>query len=317
MNVYTEKQELEDNLQTIKYQCSFLENWSIFSYKIIEDRIDDNFFNTTIIDDPNNYLYFSFCNDSNITCSNVGNDRGSALIRDVRDQKCIRVTSDNWNDVSVEYVDNELDTDRDYLRLSWTGADKCDFSTKQDELWQFTIDVVCSDVAIEDSRFFYTGGFDETCHVKSQFESKLGCAIVSYNQVWRFLDSNRVIFAIVLIVVGFFLAIAGYRIFIVSLFLAGLLATVAAVMVLAYQFILSKGSKQYVFWIILAVSIVLGALVGYAVARFRKVGVFLLACWGGACLGLLLNNAVMRYAESQALFWVVIAGCGLALGIIS
>lgn len=25
----------------------------------------------------------------------------------------------------------------------------------------------------------------------------------------------------------------------------------------------------------------------------------------------------MRYAESQALFWVVIAGCGLALGIIS
>lgn len=38
---------------------------------------------------------------------------------------------------------------------------------------------------------------------------------------------------------------------------------------------------------------------------------------GGACIGLILNNAVMRYAQSKALFWVVIAGCGVACGVVS
>lgn len=93
--------------------------------------------------------------------------------------------------------------------------------------------------------------------------------------------------------------------------------TMVVICVVAYKFVFNQNVKEYVGYIVLAVSAVIGAMVGYSAARFRKVGAFLLACWGGACLGLLLNNAVMRYAESQALFWIVIAGCGLAAGVIS
>lgn len=116
----------EDNLNTIKYQCSFYENFAIFTYKPIEDKIPDSEFKS-LISEPgvvNTFAYFSFCNDSNITCTNVDPQyRGPALIRDDTSNECIRVTSDNWNDVKVTYVKNKEDRSKDYLRLNWTGGD--------------------------------------------------------------------------------------------------------------------------------------------------------------------------------------------------
>ena len=229
---------------------------------------------------------------------------------------CTRVSSDNWNDVNITYVESPLDRTRDFLRLSWNGIDSC--PNYPDEKWRFSIDVVCSDIAIEDSRFFYIGGFDDdTCKIRTQFESKLGCAIVSFSQIWTYLNNNLTIFAIILIVVGVFLCLAGYRILIVTMFIAGFLATVVVLLIVVVQFIITPNTAQYVFWIWLGVSVVIGGLVGFAVAKYRRVGVFWLAFWGGAWLGLLLNNAVIRYTDSQALFWVVIVGCGLAIAILS
>jgi hypothetical protein len=320
MEVYQEDSFAEfesDNLGAVKYQWSFFENFSIFSYLPIKDKIDDDKFHTPIVGEKNLDVYFSFWNDSDIECTNPLDDRGSALLVDSSkpgELDCTRISSNNWNDVNVTYVENPIDRSRDYLRLTWEGPDPCPFASGN---WSYSIDVVCSDVSVEDSRFFYTGGYDPSCRIKTQFESKLGCAIVSFNQLWTYLKENQTVFAIILIVVGVFLSFLGYRIIIISLFIAGFLATIVVLMIVAVQFIVKPNTPQYVFWIWLAVSGVIGALLGFVVAKYRRVGIFLLACWGGACLGLLLNNAVMRYAESEALFWIVICACGLAAGVLS
>ena len=52
------------NLETVKYQCSYLERNRIFSYKIAQEKIEnDNLINTTIFGQDDLLLYFSFCDD--------------------------------------------------------------------------------------------------------------------------------------------------------------------------------------------------------------------------------------------------------------
>lgn len=129
---------------------------------------------------------------------------------------------------------------------------------------------------------------------------------MSYREVAEFLSDNYIIFGSILIVLGFFLLIFGYRLLLVALFISGVIATVLAAAVISFQFFINKNTEQYVLWIILGVSFVFGCIVGYALVKFRKGGLFILSAIGGVCIALILNSAVFRYAQSKALFWVVI-----------
>mmetsp|Transcript_7896 Transcript_7896/g.9040 ORF Transcript_7896/g.9040 Transcript_7896/m.9040 type:complete len:95 (-) Transcript_7896:744-1028(-) len=94
------------------------------------------------------------------------------MLRDEDTKECTLVSSDKWEDVKLVYVENDLDKSRDYLRLIWKNGDACPFN---DGGWEFSIDVICADVDIDESRFFYLGGFsDRSCRVRTQFESKIG-----------------------------------------------------------------------------------------------------------------------------------------------
>jgi len=248
-----ETPSFENSLKTIKYQCSYLEQNSIFSYKAVEDKFSDDLFNTPIVDDPSKLLFFSFCNDSNITCSNLQDQtRGSVLIRDKNTLNCIRVSSDNWDDAKVQYIKNPLGSSLDYLRLNWTGIDDCPFSQKPDgEKWKFSIDIVCIDSDYSNFTYTYTGGYNQDCKVRAQIQNKIGCAVVNFNKIWEFFEANMTIFAIVLIVSGLFLTIAGYRIVIVTLFMVGVIVTCGGITTVSYLFIIPKDAKNYVGWIVI------------------------------------------------------------------
>lgn len=307
-----------NELGTIKYQCSFLEKNTIFSYKIAE-QFDQNLNFVPIPEQPTTRVYFTFCGDVGITCSNFGAEdlTGPALLAVPNEGEdtftCTRLSSKDWEDVKVEYQKSgDGDRKKDYLRLNWEGGQQCPAGKD----WEFTIDVLCTDN--EEPPFLtYEGGFDDTCHVKTSFNSRLGCAIVNFNIIWDFLQDNEYIFAGVLLALGLFLLLVGYRLLIITLFIAGCIAATAALVILSYQWIVPDDAENYIGWVVLGVSFVIGCFVGFIVAKYRKFGVFCLAVWGGVTLGLLLNNAVMRYADSQALFWVVIVGCGIVCGILS
>jgi len=257
----------------------------------------------------NKKIYFSFCNDSNIDCSNISKDadqRGAAILRDEDTKECVLLTTPNWNEAEVTYVNNKLDRSRDYLRLSWEGQEPCpDDGTRN---LGFSMDVICTDATDPgDLRYYYSGGYsDGTCQIRTVFESKLGCAIVSYREVFEFLSKNYYIFGTILIVLGILLLLFGFRLLLVSLFLGGVVTTVLVAAIIAFQFIITKNTEQYVLWIILGIALVLGCIVGYALVKFKKGGIFILAAIAGLCIALILNSAVFRYAQSKALFWVVI-----------
>ena len=173
----TEEEQQMDKV-SLQYKCSYFENFAIFTYLPIEDKIPDNEFKTpyTRPDVSNQNIYFSFCNDAQISCNNAGDigDPGSALLKDETTGDCTPITTESWEDATPTYVKNDLDRSRDYLRLTWDGRTPCPSNTNVN--LGYAIDVICTDaVEAEDVRFYFAGMTGEdSCTIRTVFESKLG-----------------------------------------------------------------------------------------------------------------------------------------------
>ena len=101
------------------------------------------------------------------------------------------------------------------------------------------------------------------------------------------------------------------------IFISGIIATVCLVWLIFYSTFLSSSTKSWVGWVVLAVSIVVGLLVGFLFVKFIKVGVFVLSGFGGYTLGLLLYNAFLYKIDSQVGFWCITIGMGLITGVLA
>jgi len=96
------------------------------------------------------------------------------------------------------------------------------------------------------------------------------------NGLWRFVEDNLWIFAIVFMVVGAFSLVLGRKLIKPTLFIFGTLATVAVILFLFYVLILPNDVKKWVGWVILSVSVILGCIVGFFAAKLVRIGVFIL-----------------------------------------
>ena len=143
------------------------------------------------------------------------------------------------------------------------------------------------------------------------------CYKTSLNDLWRFCNNNKWIFAIVFMVVGVFENFLGRRLLRPTLFIIGLFTTVAVVLFLFYVLFLPTGTKDWVGWTVLAVAVVLGLVLGFFLAKLSRVGLFLLGAWGGAIIGLVLSETVLYKADSIAALWVPVVVLGLLVGVLS
>lgn len=62
-------------------------------------------------------------------------------------------------------------------------------------------------------------------------------------------------------------------------------------------------------WSVLAGCIVIALAIGYLLVKARKIGVAIMAGWGGATLGFILTTTFV--IESTATYWGIIAGCAI------
>lgn len=133
-----------DNLEGLKYQCSYLENNRIFSYKVVKDKLEVNKFVAPVIADKTIDIYFSFCDDTQVDCSNIKQEdlKGSAILKDEITGTCTRISSSKWEDATVALVSSPAGWKDDYLSLTWNGLDDCPFGATTGQKWQFTVDIV-------------------------------------------------------------------------------------------------------------------------------------------------------------------------------
>jgi hypothetical protein len=155
------------------------------------------------------------------------------------------------------------------------------------------------------------------CNKKVSMTSKYGCPVTSINAIWTFLSKYSYLFGAILIASGLVVGFAGRKLFKPVICFIGALATASVLMLLIYSLFLGHSQdKIAVGWIILVLSIIGGTIVGFILAKLSKLGVAVLAGWGGVTIGFILYSALLYKVNSQAFFWIFIVICaGVCAGL--
>jgi hypothetical protein len=123
-------------------------------------------------------------------------------------------------------------------------------------------------------------------------------------------------FAIFLIV-GVIICFLGRTLFKPVLFIAGMLLSVSLVWLIFYSTFLSSKTEQWVGWVVLACSLLLGLIIGVIFVKIVKLGAFVVGAWGGFALGILIYNAFAYLMNSQVGFWCLCVGLALVCGVLA
>ena len=120
------------------------------------------------------------------------------------------------------------------------------------------------------------------------------------------------------IVIGFIVCFFGRKLWKPIFFLCGVLLTVFIILIIFYTTFLDDKTESWVGWVVIACSIVVGLIVGFIFMKISKLGAFVLAGWGGYCLGLLIWNSFLYLTtSSNVLFWCFTIGCGVVIAILA
>lgn len=120
------------------------------------------------------------------------------------------------------------------------------------------------------------------------------------------------------IIIGFIVCFFGRKLWKPIFFLAGVLLTIFIVLIIFYTTFLNDQTESWVGWTVIGCSFLLGLLVGFILMKVSKLGAFVLAGWGGYCLGLLIwSSFLYMTTTSNVLFWIFCIGVGVVMGILA
>jgi uncharacterized membrane protein YiaA len=93
--------------------------------------------------------------------------------------------------------------------------------------------------------------------------------------------------------------------------LVGFLASSVVLLSLSFYGLAKNNSqtKTWVLWTIFGACLLVGAFIGYQLAKLKKVGISILAGWGGVTLGFILTTTFV--IGNTYLYWGIIGGCAL------
>ena len=139
-----------------------------------------------------------------------------------------------------------------------------------------------------------------------------GCDLVANSPIWTYLEMIEPYIGVVAAVAGFAACFYGIRMLKPFLFLAGILTCCCLSLLFCYAvYAKSTDDLMSTFYYFLGGGLIAGILLGWLLAKFVKVGAAVLAAWGGMCLGLILNEAVLFQLEAEWVFWTSICLCAV------
>jgi hypothetical protein len=157
------------------------------------------------------------------------------------------------------------------------------------------------------------------CFYEVEVRADQGCSVFSTNKIWDWLDNNRYIFGAFLIAFGFFVGLFGLRLFKPTICLVGTLVGLCLFSIIAVSIWFKASTPLWAGWVVFGVSLVLGMVLGLILAKLSKLGVAVLAGWGGFCLGLILYSAFIYKIDNdkKVAFWVVNILLAVICGVLS
>ena len=116
---------------------------------------------------------------------------------------------------------------------------------------------------------------------------------------------------------GLFICFLGRRLFKPVIFITGMVFGVAILWFIFYKTVLKDSEKDWTGWVVCIGVLVLGFVLGCLFIKIVKLGVFLLAAWGGFVLGLLLYNSFFYLYCGNGGLWGISLGIGFVCGIVA
>lgn len=190
------------------------------------------------------------------------------------------------------------------FQIKLNSGDQC--ASNKTQNYSIIYEMKCNDNAdVKAGTFNLTNAedFDKSkCENILRFKSKDACPQANFYAIWQFLQKYKIFFGAALIIIGLFEVFLGAKLMIITIFIATCFATITIVFIFLYQFIIPHGAPQSVTWVVLTVSTITGLLLGYLVAKYKKLLIgFILGGYMGYILGLLLYNIVLKYVNDTSI----------------
>lgn len=118
---------------------------------------------------------------------------------------------------------------------------------------------------------------------------------------------------------GALVAVFGKPLFKPTICLVGMLVFVIFICLFIFSVFFDRNTPNWAGWVVLSISVVVGAIVGLILAKLSRLGLGVLAGWGGFCLGMMIYAAFLYKldGDKQILYWCFNIGMGILFGILS
>jgi len=186
--------------------------------------------------------------------------------------------------------------------------------------------MICDDEDIGDrdskAETFYRGfvNYENHSYHVVALRSEQNCYFFTLNAFFKFLNEYWWLFGALLMIVGFFVGFFGKPLFKPTICIVGSLVFIVLSSIFFFSVIFNgEVQSETWMWVTFALCCLVGFIVGILLAKLSRVGVAVLAAWGGVCLGLICYNAFFHYmdGEKHIAFWIVIILFAIATGAIS
>jgi hypothetical protein len=287
----------------VNVKCLFVAKYNVYSLqKLIKP--DGYQFKT-----KKGEMQFNFCQDLN------GYD-STAVLHNNETNETVTVLYSGSIDGNSKSKNEWLEMDEDDgtkgVKIRLAEGDTC-----TEKLSHLTILRIYCDENVDEINLDYSEFNVESCTHYINGRSIYGCALNDWYLLRRLMKEYNYIFATLLIIVGLFLAAFGKRFEIPTILIISGFFVCYLISVIILSFIPSIISTERNLWIMLTVTFVIGAIIGFLLRKQVTVFAVLL----GACSGYSIAEFVYQFISGfmttnpTVLYWVVVGICSLLGGV--
>lgn len=234
------------------------------------------------------------------------------------DAKCYDLASNDSNNGKGQRTRDSDDDDDDEdggLTVSYDGGESC--MEQDNDHYSLDIQVFCTDD--DDNNRGPQIIKREGCRYTVRVYDEQGCYVFDTNPLIRFLKKYSYVLGAFLILIGFVVALFGKPLFKPTICLVGTLVFMIALSLFIFSIFFTRNTPDWAGWLVFGISLVIGSIVGLILAKLSKLGVAVLAGWGGFCLGMILYSSFMYRldGDKHILFWIFNISLGVIAGILS
>ena len=154
------------------------------------------------------------------------------------------------------------------------------------------------------------------CSNTIKMKSPYACPLFSVYSFGNSVVANKHIVGSVLMISGVFFCFFGIKFLFITEIVIGVVGTAFVLMFFLFSYLQIQYSTME-FWLIIAVSVLIGIIVGYFMSKMKKVPAVIL----GACCGYLLSILLFQFGlkfintNPYVVFWVTAVVCAAVLGV--